>query len=489
MLDRPTLPVAEITQIAANSALARVSWDGRGKAPAGYIKGMAVMFAVALRKLAQGDPAATEMARATSGDSSRDALAHYASEFAALGVRNDVSGPDTLRHLFVLMIGLGMRESSGRYCEGRDQSASNTSADTAEAGLFQMSWDAHGASRQIPRLLDEYQANGGGYREVFCEGVTPRRGELDNCGFGTGLQFQQLCKERPGFAVEAAAVGLRNLRKHWGPINRHDAELRPEADDMLRQVQRLMAAVPGETVIPPEVPVVPVPRPVPVPVPARDPLWVQQALNALGVNPPLAEDGVSGPLTTAAVVQFQQANGLSPTGVADAATIAAIERRLRAPVRPVPAPIPSAPSDIIALLERLVILIEKLKAQRPMMEPSAGGSQTERLRRTVELLSAILSPGTAAKTQPIGQVNGAVGDTIGKLLNGKKTAIGILGAVITPILSHVPSGTGLGQVLGMLTPAAGLSPFAMPIFLGLAAWGVLGKMEKWAQGTAPPPKA
>ena len=36
-------------------------------------------------------------------------------------MRNDVSGIDTLRHLFVLMIGLGMRELSGRYCEGRDQ--------------------------------------------------------------------------------------------------------------------------------------------------------------------------------------------------------------------------------------------------------------------------------------------------------------------------------------------------------------------------------
>ena len=128
MLDRPSLPISEIVQIAANSALARVSWDGgRGRAPLGYIKGMAVMFAVALRKLAQGDPAAVEMARASSGDPSRDALAYYASEFARLGMRNDVSGIDTLRHLFVLMIGLGMRESSGRYCEGRDQSASNGS--------------------------------------------------------------------------------------------------------------------------------------------------------------------------------------------------------------------------------------------------------------------------------------------------------------------------------------------------------------------------
>jgi peptidoglycan hydrolase-like protein with peptidoglycan-binding domain len=477
MLDRPSLPISEIVQIAANSALARVSWDGgRGRAPLGYIKGMAVMFAVALRKLAQGDPAAVEMARASSGDPSRDALAYYASEFARLGMRNDVSGIDTLRHLFVLMIGLGMRESSGRYCEGRDQSASNTSADTAEAGLFQMSWDAHGASRQIPRLLDEYQANGGGYREIFCEGVTPRRGELDNCGSGTGLQFQQLCKERPGFAVEAAAVGLRNRRNHWGPINRHEAELRPEADDMLRQVQRLMAVGPNDIVIRPDVPVVPV-----VPVAAHDILWVQQSLNALGANPPLAEDGLNGPLTTAAVLQFQQANGLSPSGFADQATLAAIERKSRPT-----GPVPSRPTDLIALLERLVILIEKLKGQRPLTDPSTGSSPADRLRKTIELLGAILSPGAPDKPQPLGQVNGALGQTIGNLLDGKKTAIGLLGAVATPLLSYASETTALGPLLATLTPAAGLSGFALPVFLGMTAWGVLGKMEKWAHRSAPP---
>ena len=477
MLDRPSLPISEIVQIAANSALARVSWDGgRGRAPLGYIKGMAVMFAVAQRKLAQGDPAALEMSRAANSDRDRDALAHYASRFAALGMRNDVSGIDTLRHLFVLMIGLGMRESSGRYCEGRDQSASNTSADTAEAGLFQMSWDAHGASRQIPRLLDEYQANGGGYREIFCEGVTPRRGELDNCGSGTGLQFQQLCKERPGFAVEAAAVGLRNRRNHWGPINRHEAELRPEADDMLRQVQRLMAVGPNDIVIRPDVPVVPV-----VPVAAHDILWVQQSLNALGANPPLAEDGLNGPLTTAAVLQFQQANGLSPSGFADQATLAAIERKSRPT-----GPVPSRPPDLIALLERLVMLIEKLKGQRPLTDPSTGSSPADRLRKTIELLGAILSPGAPDKPQPLGQVNGALGQTIGNLLDGKKTAIGLLGAVATPLLSHASDTATLGPMLATLTPAAGLSGFALPVFLGMTAWGVLGKMEKWAHRSAPP---
>ncbi len=478
MLDRPSLPISEIVQIAANSALARVSWDGgRGRAPLGYIKGMAVMFAVAQRKLALGDPAAVEMSRAASSDSHRDALAHYASRFAALGMRNDVSGIDTLRHLFVLMIGLGMRESSGRYCEGRDRSASNTSADSAEAGLFQMSWDAHGASRQIPRLLDEYQANGGGgYREIFCEGVTPHRGDLDNCGSGTGLRFQQLCKDCPGFAVETAAVGLRNLRTHWGPINRREAELRQEADDMLQQVQRLVAS----GVIIPDSP--PVRDPVP---PVHDATWLQRSLNALGADPRLAEDGVYGRLTVAAVAQFQQQNSLSASGVADAATIAAIESKLRPTV---PGPIPSGPTDLIALLERLVMLIEKLKGMRPMMDPSSGLSPTDRLRKTLDLLQAILSPGAAGKMQPLGQVNGALGQTIGNLLDGKKTAIGLLGAVATPLLTKASETATLGPLLGALTPAIGLSGFALPVFLGLTAWGVLGKMEKWSHGTAPPPR-
>ena len=40
MLDRPSLPISEIVQIAANSALARVSWDGgRGRAPLGLHQG------------------------------------------------------------------------------------------------------------------------------------------------------------------------------------------------------------------------------------------------------------------------------------------------------------------------------------------------------------------------------------------------------------------------------------------------------------------
>jgi hypothetical protein len=46
-------------------------------------------------------------------------------------------------------------------------------------------------------------------------------------------------------------------------------------------------------------------------------------------------------------------------------------------------------------------------------------------------------------------------------------------------LKYLPE--ALGQVL------APLSPFAMPVFLAMSAWGILSKFEKWAQGTAPPP--
>ncbi len=34
-------------------------------------------------------------------------------------------------------------------------------------------------------------------------------------------------------------------------------------------------------------------------------------------------------------------------------------------------------------------------------------------------------------------------------------------------------------MLAQLTPAFGLSPYTMPIFIALTAWGVLGKFEKW----------
>ena len=128
---------------------------------------------------------------------------------------------------------------------------------------------------------------------------------------------------------------------------------------------------------------------------------------------------------------------------------------------------------------------------RASARPTAGApgaQQPEQLRKALDLIKTILVPGADGKPLPLGQVNGALGQTIGNLLNGKKTAIGLLGAVATPLLTQASTTTALAPVLALLTPAAGLSGFPLPIFLGLTAWGVLGKMEKWSQGTAPPPR-
>lgn len=233
-----------IMRIADASEIAHYHWSDRGLAPRGYTRGMAVTFSRVYRKLKAADPSATLMARANTHNATSDALSWYAGVFNSKGMPNDASGADTLRHLFVLLLGLGMRESSGIYTEGRDTTASNTTSDTAEAGLFQQSWNSHVASPEIRRLLDLYdEDNVDGLRSVFAADVT--RPISPSFGTGLGRAFQVMCKTKPAFAVEAAAVGLRTIRAHWGPINRYEVEVRAAADAMFKQVQDYIDGAPA----------------------------------------------------------------------------------------------------------------------------------------------------------------------------------------------------------------------------------------------------
>lgn len=237
--------IDQIRQLATTSDITNLRWKDRGKAPKGYIAGMALVFGRVYSKFKSGDQAVLEMARKNSGDQARDALAWYDDVFSAAGMSNGTDGADTLRHLFVLLIGLGMRESSGKYCCGRDISANNKQADTAEAGLFQMSFDANKASPLLPQIFSKYKANPAGFVDAFKEGVSCTPADLENFGSGDGMEFQRLCKTCPAFAAEYAAVALRNIRKHWGPIIRKQAEVRPEADTLLGQVQVAIDASPA----------------------------------------------------------------------------------------------------------------------------------------------------------------------------------------------------------------------------------------------------
>jgi hypothetical protein len=56
------------------------------------------------------------------------------------------------------------------------------------------------------------------------------------------MEFQRLTKESPLFVAEFAAVGLRNVRKQWGPIQRKEAQLVSECDLMLRAIQDAVSA-------------------------------------------------------------------------------------------------------------------------------------------------------------------------------------------------------------------------------------------------------
>lgn len=232
--------ISAIVDVAENSSIARYSWRDRGQAPLGYTAGVALCFAQALDRFNSEDEAAWEMAKANTGNEDKDVLAWYEDEFDDLDMDNSEDGVDTLRHLFALMLGLGMRESSGRYCEGRDQSASNVSADTAEAGMYQTSWNIRSCNGAIPPLLSEFWNNPCGFRTQFQKGVSLKSSDLSNYGSGGGAQFQFLSKFAPALHAHVTAIGLRNLRQHWGPINRCEVELKSEADQMLQAVQHLV---------------------------------------------------------------------------------------------------------------------------------------------------------------------------------------------------------------------------------------------------------
>ncbi len=69
----------------------------------------------------------------------------------------------------------------------------------------------------------------------------PRRRWKQRRGLSPGGRGTTLCKECPQFAVESTAVGLRFIRKHWGPINRREVQIVSEADDLFKEIEAILA--------------------------------------------------------------------------------------------------------------------------------------------------------------------------------------------------------------------------------------------------------
>lgn len=221
-------PSITIDEIVNSSSCTKYSWKDRGKAPIGYIKGLAYSYAKSYCRVKANDAIGSVMGKEL-GSASVDAAAHYSLQAG--------TGLERLRKVYTLLTGLGMRESSGNYGEGRDASATNTAADTAETGLFQFSYNLNSASPALQKVYDYYKAHGDECMEsVFKEGVK-KAFNNNYSGSGAGLEFQKFARHCPAMATEYTAVGVRVRRTHWGPINRKAAEYKSECEDMYKQVE------------------------------------------------------------------------------------------------------------------------------------------------------------------------------------------------------------------------------------------------------------
>ena len=158
---------------------------------------------------------------------------------------------------------------------------------------------------------------------------------------------------------------------------------------------------------------------------------------------------------------------------------------------PVPTPVPQAssgqlPVDLSTIL--LPLLYERLTG-KPLSEATTADT----------------TPQPNQPEKPLTPVNAALGQTVGRMLNGRKTGIGIAGLLATTLLpvffpqlapiaavvksatgplSDVIAGGGGGAVIEQAPMAAqswggGIVEVAKPVFAALTGWGVLGKLDKW----------
>lgn len=105
---------------------------------------------------------------------------------------------------------------------------------------------------------------------------------------------------------------------------------------------------------------------------------------------------------------------------------------------------------------------------------TSGAIESKPLTTVLRLLAGIESDDKTLTT-----VNGALGQTIGKMLDGRKSAIGIVGSLAVSLfepLQGLLTGTAFGPAFGAL---AGSSGVLLPITLAMTAWGILGKFDKW----------
>ena len=206
----------KILNYVASSACYKKNWKDRGQIPLGFLQGMALTF---YKNKGQ--------APRSLGSSDKDAFRHY-------GISDTSKASE-----YAFLVGLSMRESSGRHCVGRDASANNTNSETCETGAFQFSYNSRTADSSLLPLYGKYKADKSGCElDLFAKNVTCSAANWRNYGSGEGVIFQDLAKKCPVFATEYAAILIRSLRRHFGPINRKEVEYSPVCVSMFKEIEK-----------------------------------------------------------------------------------------------------------------------------------------------------------------------------------------------------------------------------------------------------------
>ena len=122
------------------------------------------------------------------------------------------------------------------------------------------------------------------------------------------------------------------------------------------------------------------------------------------------------------------------------------------------------------------LLTKRLAGERG----SAGGPSVDKDLKALLLRTLIERTAAAAGGEKTGPVTNALGKTIGGLLNGKKTAIGVIGTLVTQIFGSAEEGSMLAELVEKGLPLlAGTGGTFSPIFIIIMLWGALSKVEKW----------
>lgn len=237
----PPKAVASIDDLKAiggkNSCLS-YKWNERGQMPRAFAQGMTIAYARAICNQDRSDVKIVSVP--PSGDKRNDVLVQYGFKTAA--------GLESLRKTYQLLFGLGMWESSGKHCCGKDASQNFNDADSAEAGAFQASYGARSHSPELQKLYIKYLTDKTKcYLDVFSDQVSCTSKDAKSWGSGEGTKFQELSKQCPMFSVEYAAVLSRVYGGSLGEFSTYrdkDAEVRPECEDLLKQIEKFVESSP-----------------------------------------------------------------------------------------------------------------------------------------------------------------------------------------------------------------------------------------------------